>query len=57
MVESLRMPLAAHLPRLLAPRGVVVYETAATIEPELPLPTRVGRRHGSTRITIFEGRA
>ena len=40
LVESLRMPLAEHLPRVLADGGSVVYETAAGIEPELPLPVR-----------------
>ena len=37
MVESLRMPLAEHLPRVLADGGSVVFETAAGVEPELPL--------------------
>ena len=54
MVESLRMSLATHLPRVLAPPGVLVLETAATIEPDLSLPVRTSRRYGSTRVTIFE---
>ena len=54
MVESLRMPLAQHLPRVLAKDGVVVFETAAGDEPELPLPVRSTRRHGSTQLTVFD---
>jgi 16S rRNA (guanine(966)-N(2))-methyltransferase RsmD len=54
LVESLRMPLAEHLPRLIADGGVVVFETAAEIEAELPLPMRNSRVHGSTRLTIFD---
>lgn len=54
MVESLRMPLAEHLPRVLAEGASVVYETAAGVEPELPLPVRSTRRHGSTQLTVFD---
>ncbi len=54
MVESLRMPLAEHLPRVLSKGGSVVYETAAGVEPELPLPGRSTRRHGSTQLTVFD---
>ena len=54
MVESLRMPLAEYVPRVLAAAGAVVFETAAAVEPDLPLPVRVARRYGSTRVTIFE---
>lgn len=54
LVESLRMPLASHLPRVLADGGLLVFETAAEIEPELPLPIRSSREHGSTRVTVFE---
>jgi 16S rRNA (guanine966-N2)-methyltransferase len=54
MVESLRMPLADHLPRVLADGGSVVYETAASVVPELPLPVRTTRRHGSTQLTVFD---
>lgn len=54
MVESLRMPLAEHLPRVLADGGSVVFETAAGVAPELPLPVRSTRRHGSTQLTVFE---
>jgi 16S rRNA (guanine966-N2)-methyltransferase len=54
MVESLRMPLAENLPRVLAEGGSVVYETAAGVEPDLPLPVRSTRRHGSTQLTVFD---
>jgi len=54
MVESLRMPLAEHLPRVLAEGGCVVYESAAGADPELPLPVRSKRRHGSTQLTVFD---
>lgn len=54
MVESLRMPLADHLPRVLADGGCVVFETAAGVQPELPLVLRSTRRHGSTRLTVFD---
>ena len=54
MVESLRMPLAEHLPRVLAEGGSVVVETAADVQPELSLPIRSTRRHGSTQLTVFD---
>ena len=54
MVESLRMRLAIYLPQVVAEDGVVVFETAAGDEPELPLTKRTSRRYGSARITLFE---
>jgi 16S rRNA (guanine966-N2)-methyltransferase len=54
MVESLRMPLAEHLPRVLADGGLVVFETAAGVQPDLPLPVHSTRRHGSTQLTVYE---
>jgi 16S rRNA (guanine966-N2)-methyltransferase len=54
MVESLCMRLAIHLPHVVAEGGIVVFETAAADEPELPLTLRTSRRYGSTRITLFE---
>jgi 16S rRNA (guanine966-N2)-methyltransferase len=54
MVESLRMPLAEHLPRVLSEGGSVVFESAAGLEPALPLPVRSTRRHGSTQLTVFD---
>jgi len=54
MVESLRMPLAEHVPRVLVEGGVVVFETRAGVQPELPLRVRTSRRHGSTQLTVYE---
>lgn len=47
--------LALHLPAILAPDGLVVIESVASEEPELPLPARTSRRYGSVRLTLFEG--
>ena len=49
--------LAAHLPSVVAPSGVVVVESEGKEEPELPLPLRTSRRYGSTRVSLFEGRS
>jgi 16S rRNA (guanine(966)-N(2))-methyltransferase RsmD len=46
--------LARYLPRLLAEGGLLVFETAAKVEPELPLAKRTSRRYGAARITLFE---
>ncbi len=47
--------LAPHLRRILAPDGLLVYETAAGIEPELEsLRVRTSRKYGSARLTLFE---
>jgi len=47
-------PLARYVPRLLAEDGLVVFETAARVEPELPLAKRTSRKYGSARVTLFE---
>jgi 16S rRNA (guanine966-N2)-methyltransferase len=47
--------LSAHLPAVVEPRGLVVVESAARDEPDLPLRQRTTRRYGSARITVFEG--
>jgi 16S rRNA (guanine966-N2)-methyltransferase len=48
--------LARHLPRLLAPDGLLVLETSSrAAEPDLPpLSRRTSRRYGAARITLFE---
>jgi 16S rRNA (guanine966-N2)-methyltransferase len=46
--------LAEHLPRVLAPDGLLVVETGARTDPALPLPIRTSRRYGSARLTLFE---
>jgi 16S rRNA (guanine966-N2)-methyltransferase len=54
MFSSVEPGLARYLPALLEPRALVVVETAAAEEPELPLPKRTSRRYGSARVTVFE---
>jgi 16S rRNA (guanine966-N2)-methyltransferase len=47
--------LARYLPAVLADDGLLVVETAAKVEPELPtLAVRTTRKYGSTRVTVFE---
>jgi 16S rRNA (guanine966-N2)-methyltransferase len=45
---------ARYLPPVLAPNGLLVVETAAKEEPELPLAVRTSRRYGAARLTLFE---
>ena len=52
--SSLQNALIQHLPEILAPEGILLVETAATEEPELPLPKRTSRRYGAARLTLFE---
>jgi 16S rRNA (guanine(966)-N(2))-methyltransferase RsmD len=52
--SELESKLAQHLPRLLAPDGLLVVETGARTEPALPLSIRTSRRYGSARLTLFE---
>jgi 16S rRNA (guanine966-N2)-methyltransferase len=51
-----RLPaLAPHLQRLLAPDGLLVYQTAAKDQPEIEgLTVRTSRKYGSARLTLFE---
>jgi 16S rRNA (guanine966-N2)-methyltransferase len=42
-------------PPLLTADGLLVIETDARSEPELPLPVRTSRKYGQTRVTLFEG--
>ena len=46
--------LTRYVPRILAEDGLVVFETAARNEPDLPLAKRTSRRYGSARLTLFE---
>ena len=55
MLTRLLPMLAAHLPAVVAPDGLVVVESEGKEEPELPLPLRTSRRYGSTRVSLFEG--
>jgi 16S rRNA (guanine966-N2)-methyltransferase len=47
--------LAPHLARIVAPDGLLVYETAAAVEPVIEgLRVLTSRRYGSKRLTLFE---
>jgi 16S rRNA (guanine966-N2)-methyltransferase len=47
--------LAGYLKRVLAPHGLLVYETGAKEQPELEgLTVRTSRTYGSARLTLFE---
>ena len=46
--------LATYLPAVLGPDGLVVVETSAREEPQLPLAVKKSRRYGSTLVTLFE---
>jgi 16S rRNA (guanine966-N2)-methyltransferase len=47
--------LAAHLSRVLAPDGVLVYETGKREEPGIEgLTVRTSRTYGAARLTLFE---
>ena len=54
MLADLLPTLAAYVPAVVAPDGIVVVESDAKGEPELPLPQRTSRRYGSARVTVFE---
>jgi 16S rRNA (guanine966-N2)-methyltransferase len=47
--------LSANLPAIVESDGLVVIESSARDEPELPLRMRTSRRYGSARVTVFEG--
>ena len=46
--------LARYLPSVLAENGLLVMESDARHEPELPLALRTSRRYGSARLSLFE---
>jgi 16S rRNA (guanine966-N2)-methyltransferase len=54
MLTEIQPRLARHLPSLLAADGLLVVESDARAEPELPLPVRTSRKYGQTRVTLFE---
>lgn len=54
MFADLQPQLARYLPSVLAEDGLLVVETDARVEPELPLPQRTSRRYGAARLTLFE---
>lgn len=51
--DSLEARLGDAVEPLLAPDGLLVVETAAKVEPQLPLDLVTSRRYGSARITLF----
>jgi 16S rRNA (guanine966-N2)-methyltransferase len=51
---DMQTTLARYLPAVLAEDGLLVFETGARTEPELPLRLRTSRRYGSARVTLFE---
>jgi len=51
---ELEPKVAEHLPRVLAADGLLVVETGARTQPELPLALRTSRRYGSARLSLFE---
>jgi 16S rRNA (guanine966-N2)-methyltransferase len=57
MLETALATLVPSLGSILEPSGIVVVESAAREQPELPLPVRTSRRYGSTRLTVFEAPA
>jgi len=54
LVESLQVRLGHYLPALLAGDGLLVFESSAGDDPDLPLEKRTSRRYGSARLTLFE---
>jgi len=55
MLARLLPTLASYLPAVVTPEGLVVVESDAREEPDLPLPKRTSRRYGSARVTVFTG--
>jgi 16S rRNA (guanine966-N2)-methyltransferase len=55
MLPGVLPMLAANLPAVLAPDGLVVVESDSREEPDLPLAKRTSRRYGSARVTVFTG--
>ena len=53
MYADLRPQLARYLPAVLADDGLLVVETDARTEPELPLELRTSRKYGQTRVTVY----
>ena len=54
MLPGLLPDLSRLVPPVVAAGGLVVVESEAREEPELPLPARTSRRYGSVRVTVFE---
>ena len=54
MYPDLQPQLARYLPAVLDDDGVLVVETDARVEPELPFAQRTSRRYGQTRVTVYD---
>lgn len=54
MLPGLLPDLSRLVPPVVAADGLVVVESEAREEPELPLQARTSRRYGSVRVTVFE---
>jgi 16S rRNA (guanine966-N2)-methyltransferase len=54
MYPTLQPRLARYLPAVLAGDGLLVVETGARTEPDLPLELRTSRRYGQARVSLFE---
>jgi 16S rRNA (guanine966-N2)-methyltransferase len=52
--SSLQNALIQYLPEVLEPGGLLIVETSAKDEPELPLSRLKSRRYGAARLTLFE---
>ena len=50
---ALERALTPYLADVLAPNGLLVVETAARTQPDLPLDLRTSRRYGSARLTLY----
>jgi len=55
MYTDVQPQLARHLPSVVTEGGVVVVETDARTQPELPLDERTSRKYGSVRVTVYDG--
>jgi 16S rRNA (guanine966-N2)-methyltransferase len=54
MYADIEPKLARHLLPVVAEDGVVVVETDARTQPELPLVERTSRKYGSVRVTVYD---
>ena len=55
MYSSVEATLARYLPDVVADEGgILAVETAARVEPALPLQPRTSRRYGAARVTVYE---
>ncbi|MGH3000311.1 MAG: 16S rRNA (guanine(966)-N(2))-methyltransferase RsmD [Gaiellaceae bacterium] len=53
MYTDIQPQLARYLPAVLGEDGVVVLETDARVQPDLPLHERTSRKYGKARVTVY----